>query len=544
VNGNVNISASTASILTGASTIEILGSLTGAGTFDLTGNGILKIAGDISVTSIIAGNNGSSVIVTEGSLQNINNSYELNNLQIGTSSATRVYLNADLQIDATLNGAGTLHGGNNKLVLWGDMSVANFTVGTGSVVLNGKVNSESQHINSYSFYNLTINNVETYLNGNLIVTNNLDFNSGNISMQGYNVSISGGSVTWKGRSVPDYTAGYFITNGTGQVTMTATSSGTVFPIGASASAYNPIIVITSSGTIDAKASVSSGITDASNLPVTSEVVNVTWLVVPSASATGILVIPQWTTSQELTGFNRSYAYAGTRPSLSSSWTDPGTPTSASGSNPYTIPSAGINMTASTNYYFGIIYGLSALPVSFSAFDALYRDGSVYLNWSTVSETNNNYFDVERSINGTQWSSIANIAASGTTQVFHQYQAIDNLAGVVPSGSVYYRIKQVDYNGQFTYSTIKAVNIYSIMPSLSVFPNPISSSCIVQWDNENSANTVLKLVNINGNVLYHKDITESGMVQQHIDMSGFPEGIYFIQLSTSRNISTQTLYKVK
>lgn len=95
-----------------------------------------------------------------------------------------------------------------------------------------------------------------------------------------------------------------------------------------------------------------------------------------------------------------------------------------------------------------------LPVSWLSFTgARQADGSALLNWSTASELNNSHFEVEKTTDGKTFTKIDEVKGSGTTNKISRYTYTDKNAG---PGTVYYRLKQVDFNKKFEYSKLVAV----------------------------------------------------------------------------------------
>jgi hypothetical protein len=96
---------------------------------------------------------------------------------------------------------------------------------------------------------------------------------------------------------------------------------------------------------------------------------------------------------------------------------------------------------------------SPLPIELLSFDAYMVDTTVNIKWSTATETNCDYFILERSVNGIIWKEIDRLDGNGTTTTIHFYNTIDLNA---PYGYSYYRLKQLDYNGQFEIFPIKSM----------------------------------------------------------------------------------------
>jgi hypothetical protein len=143
----------------------------------------------------------------------------------------------------------------------------------------------------------------------------------------------------------------------------------------------------------------------------------------------------------------------------------------------TEQTSGLWSTAEINHIRITVYHhLSVTPITLAAFDAkLTTSGSVQVNWSTASEINNDYFTIERSADGEQYEAIGDVPGSGTTNVERYYSYEDRMP--LP-GRSYYRLKQTDYDGTFTYSPIVAVdNDLPRVPVLTVFPNPSNGAFV-------------------------------------------------------------------
>lgn len=98
-----------------------------------------------------------------------------------------------------------------------------------------------------------------------------------------------------------------------------------------------------------------------------------------------------------------------------------------------------------------------LPVELLYFKPVVKDGTVVLNWSTGSETNNDYFTIERSLDGYNWVSILSIRGQGNSTKKSVYELYDRVFGL--SGIVYYRLSQTDYDGKREVFDIKSCFIH-------------------------------------------------------------------------------------
>jgi len=547
--GNVTIATGT-KLQSGTGMFMIGGGISGSGILDLSGNGTLQIAGDMTIDSLLAGKGGSSLVIFNGIAQALSKSYVFNNIQIGSTASPILSLMANEEIDGTLSGKGTVNCNSYNLLIVGDITVKNFNAGTSSVTLLGNSDMQSQDINSYIFYNLTVNNEKTYLMGNVTIQHNLNFINGNMMLRSYNLTIiDGASITWNGAAQTDWGSGYIVTSGKGYLTMTANPSGTIFPIGYTATDFNPITLTTDTGKAACNVLVASGITDASGAQIASHVVNETWTVISNSAVASMTMTPQWTdgsygtSAQEQPQFDRSLAQISTRTSQATNapWTPSGLIGQASGGNPWTKSSGKISMTAGATYFVGVGDIGSALPITLDKFDVANAQAHAELYWSTAMEINNNYFEVERSLSGLQWSSLGKVAGHGSSNEENAYHFIDSLHGIIGNTTVFYRLKQVDFNGSFTYSPIRSIAIANTPISVQTYPNPTQGTLNVAWENDN-ANTVLNIMNLSGNTLYAETIGGQGAVSRQISLERYPAGAYIVKLTTGENETSKIVYK--
>lgn len=110
-----------------------------------------------------------------------------------------------------------------------------------------------------------------------------------------------------------------------------------------------------------------------------------------------------------------------------------------------------------------------LPISLKDFFGNNKDGRNKLEWITASEENNDYFTLERSFNGYEFTEFSIVEGAGNSNIPLHYEIYDPL---ISDKLVYYRLKQTDYNGQFTYSDLISVYPSGSLAPISVYPNPV------------------------------------------------------------------------
>lgn len=186
----------------------------------------------------------------------------------------------------------------------------------------------------------------------------------------------------------------------------------------------------------------------------------------------------------------------------------------------------------------LTYG-AVLPVEMTGFSARLLEKTVQLDWRTATENNNAGFHVERSANGFHWKAIGFIAGNGTTREAHSYTFQDKApAEAYALGGdkkiVYYRLRQVDFDGTEQYSKVASVDISELDDAsdpVQVFPNPVSSGTLHVFLSENvEASTFIRLFNPAGQLV--RSITAGGSTTT-LDLGDLPAGIYSIQVASGR-----------
>lgn len=168
-----------------------------------------------------------------------------------------------------------------------------------------------------------------------------------------------------------------------------------------------------------------------------------------------------------------------------------------------------------------------LPVSLLSFTGKNNISTNELNWQTASENNNHHFDIESSSNGKVFEKIGRVEGAGNSSTTKTYKFID---GSPLAGTSYYRLKQTDIDGRFTYS--KIINIKRETGNLvSIYPNPASNVVNLQTNGKYLGSTG-QLFSIQGKLLKNILITKN--VQQ-INIKELPRNTYLIKLKDGATI---------
>ncbi|WP_430405371.1 T9SS type A sorting domain-containing protein [Fluviicola sp.] len=169
------------------------------------------------------------------------------------------------------------------------------------------------------------------------------------------------------------------------------------------------------------------------------------------------------------------------------------------------------------------FTMSPLPVELVYFDATLTNGQVALAWETASEFNSSYFDVLRSDDGKNWSSIGTVPAQGNSQITLDYSLIDESP---LSGVSYYQLKEVDLNGSFHLSDIESINNSRKINQVKIYPNPTDKGLVTVVSDEPI--TTLFVYNALGETIFEVRIDSDDTYL--LDTQSFESGMYWINLN--------------
>ncbi len=182
---------------------------------------------------------------------------------------------------------------------------------------------------------------------------------------------------------------------------------------------------------------------------------------------------------------------------------------------------------SANIPYASLTVATTLPIILKSFTVKTSAEGNRLTWSTASETNNKYFDLERSTNGITWSSIARIDGNGTTSTASNYYFLDTHP---LNGINYYRLAQHDSNGEINYTGVTSA-LYELRSNeLIVYPNPFLNSLNVNLAGYNGKTFETYLTNAQGRVIFQENLTanENGISLQ-VNQVRQP-GVYVLNVS--------------
>lgn len=183
----------------------------------------------------------------------------------------------------------------------------------------------------------------------------------------------------------------------------------------------------------------------------------------------------------------------------------------------------------------IIFDVGLLPVTLEQFTAKKVDETTVLHWETSAEVNNAGFDIEHSADGLRWTPIGFVAGLGTSEEVQRY----SFTHVSPiAGHNYYRLRQVDHDGTFAYSPVRAVHFAADTPKIQIYPNPTPNFARVTFSARYQLATLL-VTDASGQILLQQRYP-NGPTTIAVDAQSWPAGIYQLHLSVDGHTQVQQL----
>ena len=522
-----------------------IGTRTGHNFGIISGTGTLRTA----TNTLPAGNYTAFVSSGGGTIEYVapmtmNNRTTYNNISIYAGSTGTVTMTAS---DIVVNGNLTIASGttlsndanNADIAIAGNWNNnGTFTEGTGSVTFDGNNNQAVTGTNS--FYDLVIdkgaNDVTLTGTGTTSITNSLALIAGNVITSSNNI-LAVGTANLTGGSANSFVDG--------PMTKTISAAGAfVAPLGSVPSAkYRPATIANTSSTDSWSFEYfdhSSSLDGYSNTTMNTTNINKVskfeyWMISRSGSTSADLTLTYNTGSYippnvgDVTSL-RIARWDGTRwdlpPTSGGTFSQSGTNiagsvtvTNMTNFSPQTLASTDVN---------------SPLPVELLSFTARLITRGVELKWKTANEFNNDYFEIEKSRDGRKFTAIGQVDGHGTTNDPQQYIYIDEKLAV---GKTYYRLKQVDFDGNVVYSDVAMVQYESEdAPRLNLYPNPTLGNSIKIEMEGVSGTTEMQIAFFDQLGKLQMQVTlpvdDTGYVSGEVSVDNLTSGVYVLKFGDS------------
>lgn len=183
---------------------------------------------------------------------------------------------------------------------------------------------------------------------------------------------------------------------------------------------------------------------------------------------------------------------------------------------------------------------AALPVELTYFGGEKDRTANVLAWTTASETNNAFFTIERSEDGKHFEALSDMEGSGNSSEEKRYVYYDNQ----PLETSYYRLKQVDFDGQFTYSKIVVIDrkVENITIK-NIYPTPTKDEITIEFKALTAGPAYIVVQDVFGKTVMSQSIdTEQNIQSQTINLEGLPNSVYFVSINQGSNRVTKRIMK--
>ncbi len=319
--------------------------------------------------------------------------------------------------------------------------------------------------------------------------------------------------------------------GTGYLQLNNLTAGTLYtlPIG-TLNYYLPVNVNPASSSINWKAKVFSPVTtngafDGS--PYTGvalqSIVNAVWDIVPSTNPTTATITLNWVDQLEgsiFSGYTDNYI--GISHYTSGAWQGATANGGASNSTDF------VTSTFTSFSPFGIGSINNPLPVVLVDFNAVLNSSkTVDVSWTTQQEVNSSHFDVERSADGIVWKTIGTVEAKGNSALPSNYTFVDDAP---LKGANYYRLKMVNINDAFGFTTVKVVRTLQVA-GINIFPNPARNYVNVSVS-QPATDLNIRLISQSGQVMQIAKINAGSGSTTTLQVNDYPQGTYILQITAA------------
>jgi len=187
-----------------------------------------------------------------------------------------------------------------------------------------------------------------------------------------------------------------------------------------------------------------------------------------------------------------------------------------------------------------------LPVELSSFISTVNGRNVSLDWSTASETNNSGFDIERSTGNDQWTRIGNVSGNGTTGSPKSYSFTDR---GLSSGKYNYRLKQIDYNGNFHFYELSneiQIGIPEKFELSQNYPNPFNPATNINYNIPADSKVSIKIFDMSGKEvsILVNEYKSAGYYSVNFNASALSSGVYFYSITADNFTATKKMMLIK
>ena len=183
--------------------------------------------------------------------------------------------------------------------------------------------------------------------------------------------------------------------------------------------------------------------------------------------------------------------------------------------------------------------MATLPIKLKNFTATTKNSQNILSWATSSEVNNDYMAIERSADGRKFVELGRVLGAGTSYETQEYSFVDEAP---LKGLNYYRLRQVDFDGQATYHKVVSILVGENEGDIRIAPTAVNDQAVVFLPETIRTSAQMNIYDITGK-LWHTATLAAGSTQESLNMGHLPNGQYILQVIEGGNVSTVRFNKL-
>jgi len=450
---------------------------------------------------------------------------QVRNITVSGSVAATTYTNLIPQASLST-------GTTNNLNVYGNWTNnGTYTANSGTVSFVGSSASSIGGSGTTTFNNLVVNDAAgvTVASGTQQVAGQMTFTSGIVTQSATLNITSTGSVA--GASATSYVDGMINKIGNSAFTFPVGNGGYYAPISISAPS-----AVTDVFTAQYIHTTANGTYPLTQIASTLDHVSAAeyWLLNRTNGSSSVGVTLSWDSPRSGGVGNLATMHVARWDAASSKWQDQGTNGSPTGNTTTgTVISLGTVNTFSTPnspFTLGTTTNQNTLPVELTSFAcSLLPSGMARLIWTTESEFNNDYFEVQRSTDGFNFEKLGSVKGAGTTAVARNYSLNDPTPIL---GKSYYRLVQVDFDGKRTAYDVCLLDDQLTSPRVEVYPNPATNSVTIDYQNIGTVSGVRLFNSVGEEMTVPTAISESSIQLNTTRQNG---GLYIIEIVTDKGV---------
>ena len=485
------------------------------------------------------GNNSSLTIENGGTLDcGFNGATPLNLIDYTGANVTSfdIQQGGIIKITSTngINKTGTANGNVQLDTRTYDVSATYWYIGKADQVTGNAITTANHVTNEIDKYLIIdLDSATSVTLSGTVETGIIDFIAGDFILGNYNLILGLTNEIGTQGTISAYSGSflsYVATTGSGvyKRMFLSPSVNYLFPIGSTTTSYNPA-TLNFSGSIDNFSARVDEIPNPASYYLSTDkdsLVNRMWFISESVSGgtTSNLTL-QWETTHENSLFSRPtsniYHY------YTNEWNEEAYSSRNVVASPYTTTASGITS------FSPFVIGKSGLvlPIDLLIFSANYNSKVVNITWSTASETNNDYFTLEKSKDGLNFTAFSKIDGAGNSNITLNYSVEDNNPY---NGISYYRLKQTDFDGKFSYSKIISVENSNKEFIQDLWYNSNEKVINVKLKSSIASKYIISIYNICGKQLINKSVFIDGDLNLLINSNMLPTGIYTVAISSDND----------